>query len=1327
MAEQKIELKPLLVDDPEIREKFFDSLRQSQREVVPVVGSGLSRAAGAPTFDQLDDGLRAAATSAGASSDVKLTRFELADALETELGADWLQRAVSEIVANSPLNPTPELMILSKVPSNLLLTTNYDLGIEISASKAGLKAISVPIGRANEAVDLEPGTIGVIHLHGLSDEPSSIVLGTESYNAITSDDRVQLILRSLATRFDLLFLGFSFGDREEHFARELEWALSAFEKVRGHQFLLRSEEASEDLIQKLIALGVQPVVYGDAASEHQFVRTSLRVLGPGSTFDSHEYLPRLTQSLDAHYTPVPQAPWEDMKTEQSRQVWGATTGLLDRPRTTILDVEVSSGLVVIGDPGSGKTQAGLALGESSRYPAVFLKLTAGIGLDQGSWEPIHSFLAWTSNGFGLEANCPRPTAETVESGVFTFVLDGFDEIPAPHRERVAQIIVTLRRKYPQHQWIVTSRYVPQLDAIVTVMPAIYLWPDPEWLVQYAESRGFNQVELENLLDSYPGSADLIEVPIFAAAAFGMVERGESIPQSILGLLVSLADVQLSVKETELGAPPDHAKRWLNRLALTMELRAKNETDLAEIESGNLHEGLEIVPEPATLDRLIARTLLLDVGPRVLFPRRLIQEARAANTVLLCSNPLEVLKLGVVAEVGGSSFLRPSWANSIDLLLSEAPADVRSFLNEVDPRAAARAVQPADSGESRTAAVGAIYDFHKTSRFWFPKDGLGSRVLSDRDVVLRLLKNGLKEDFLSELRDDCSDEIPVIRGNAIQFLTLANDVEWLRDNLSSLVKDSDAVVRRIAASSAHALGITEVADDLVEQLRAESDELAIGAVGSAALALAEPAVILEILQSVPQQFRFRVYPALDERLSAPEQLKALSLLTELDEDWLEHLLKRKPSLSDPDIEVLIELAMSEETHMLLNRRDVQTALESRPHTALQKGLSLAREAIDVHELYFLLQRVPAEEVQAMVGSAEEVIRSTVEAFLAATAVPAARRVQVPQQNKVELADLLDPTSKGELFSHRWSKGDALSLSEEQRSLLETRVGELRSEIEDKGAIWMQIHKDEATWYLDDPRILTLMEFMGALDFEIEEEFWFGLVTVAFPSGAQEWLSRHFDSSWEDRLIRMVGSMDEAQLRFTIRSLPEEWSENLAEEVAKAAYKTSDPEVRRLAAERLATNLQKDVLWALYQKHADDSLLSALVRAGDCSAEDLLLKQLMKDPEPPSFNRGEAEWMRSVRCRESGPLVAKVVECFLEAGISIDELEPLVAAFNRTNSEEGLAIWGRMSTNSKIPQAWFLRYQGQRLADEIAESKCMDAVGSTFAETAALVVDETPISK
>ncbi len=203
---------------------FVTVLSELRDRLVPLVGAGLAAEAGAPSGGTLISELAAAA---GEPEPASTDLFDTADRLASTKGEAWLQQRVAHIVRAAPVRPTPPLMALAKTARRLIVTTNYDDAIEVSARAVGLAVVSATLTDFRAVLDPPDGTLVVLHLHGVVADPDSIVLTKDSYQRVFRSKVAQLVLTVSGISGRLMFVGHALAGREKHIHRDVAWTTTA--------------------------------------------------------------------------------------------------------------------------------------------------------------------------------------------------------------------------------------------------------------------------------------------------------------------------------------------------------------------------------------------------------------------------------------------------------------------------------------------------------------------------------------------------------------------------------------------------------------------------------------------------------------------------------------------------------------------------------------------------------------------------------------------------------------------------------------------------------------------------------------------------------------------------------------------------------------------------------------------------------------------------------------------------------------------------------------------------------------------------------------------
>lgn len=360
-------------------DKLYEALWASRDTVVPVVGAGLVVDAGAPSSSRITTDLVGRARAYGSELEAldrdSLSLFDTADALERSFGPEWVQRAVADIFAETNVGSTRVLEAVVRAPSRIVLTTNYDDGLENAARAVGLTVERLCGPRSAFGLrSPEAGIVKIVHLHGHYSDPSSIVLTTSSYEEAVEDASLALIVRGIASSWSLLFLGHAFGEEESTLRRHLSWCADQLPDSPKHLLLCRrgSEEAerAQDLGDEY---GIFPAECHDPTEDFSFVKRAVRILA-GASCDVLGAARAETGLFDPHYQPVEVALASDVSDPDARARWKHEQTLLRRERCTIHDLAHIQRLWIVGGPGHGKTQALLQIAKESEHPALYLRV-----------------------------------------------------------------------------------------------------------------------------------------------------------------------------------------------------------------------------------------------------------------------------------------------------------------------------------------------------------------------------------------------------------------------------------------------------------------------------------------------------------------------------------------------------------------------------------------------------------------------------------------------------------------------------------------------------------------------------------------------------------------------------------------------------------------------------------------------------------------------------------------------------------------------------------------------------------------------------------------
>ncbi|HEX8290555.1 MAG TPA: SIR2 family protein, partial [Pyrinomonadaceae bacterium] len=195
--------------------------RLQQRKCVLFVGSGLSAAAGLPTWRGLLEDITGWAErhqpGAVSVADVKALlakdKFvEVAQHLRDVLGPDGLQRALAERLDVESL-PLPAVhQLVARLPFRAIITTNFDQLIERAYGHRIPVATQLDAEKLAEYIG-DPDQLFLLKAHGDVSRAATIVLAEQEFSRLINRDEVfKRSFISLFMTHAVLFVGYSLAD-----------------------------------------------------------------------------------------------------------------------------------------------------------------------------------------------------------------------------------------------------------------------------------------------------------------------------------------------------------------------------------------------------------------------------------------------------------------------------------------------------------------------------------------------------------------------------------------------------------------------------------------------------------------------------------------------------------------------------------------------------------------------------------------------------------------------------------------------------------------------------------------------------------------------------------------------------------------------------------------------------------------------------------------------------------------------------------------------------------------------------------------------------------
>lgn len=1341
-----------VLEPADAQRAFFDVVGAWAGEVVPVVGAGLAGAAGVPSVAVLQQRLLEAAGAAWAASRPDAAGwglFAVADALEHDFSERWVQETAAAVVSAVAPVPTPALLALSRVRSGLVLTTNYDLAIETAAREAGVSVTTLTLEDFGAALSDPDGVLRVMHLHGLADRPETVVLGSRSYKRVREDERMRLLVRAVSTRRRLLFLGHRLAVEEEHLRRDVLWVTRTADGGEPRHLLLADERDWTSAATQARAeemrdrAGVRLVVFPDPQGQHEAAVRAAHVVAGRSAVASADQAPQLRPEADRLYLPVPVARGLDATDPGRRGAWMARVWQHGPAFADSLDA--TGRLLLVGGGGFGKSEELRQIGRRSTRPALLQTLTS---LQPEAWagpdaDPGPAFVrSMAGAATPQQEGAPRLTYERLAQGSYVFLLDGLDEVLADRRSDVASFVAALAQRYPQHRWVLATRPVPGLTVLEDLFEAWTPVPDRAWLVEYARLRGVPQARLALLLGDAPGVADLIEIPVYAAAVVDCAEHGRELPRTALGLVLRLAD------ERTLGDPRlGHDRQvgtWLDRLALYLKLGGRTEIAVEELAGTQLHDELDqVAPTPKLLRDLAVRALLTDHGGTVRFPANIVLEARAARALLDSGDAgLSVLtdRLIVRLPIGDGRVarsLRPSWAGTLELALPNAPPGWRNVVAAADPLLAARAVPPDAAPSEGHAAARTIWSAYTDRRVWLD-DGFSSK-RDDAGALVRLLRRDRPPDLVAMLTAATRADEPTQRANALTVLRGIGHPDT-QAVAARLVTDPHPVVRRRAASVALALQAVELADAIARQATVDEDDMASRTLTDVAVSLAaDDEHAIRFAYTLPARTADHAVDALAGRLPRDRILRLLAEHTPLDVRLLAAVLPdghrhgQTPWTAADAVRLGRIAAANHDQTLGLDGLD--TVLH-----AHAEAVAVARAAdppgddfdFDMENLLAELSDARLDELHAVLASSPADIAASGVAPGGGTPRPdslerlraAADRIDgarhsPPRALPVRPARPAPPRRPSPQDAAAASDWPALLSFSHHRALPALNdpppPGLLRQAAADLDRLLAGTPDGLSApdHQPRDPAGRTL-NWAAALNLDVPPQACAVLAEAAIHRGdpqLKKWVhDRWHPDAWPD-LARRLPRLGARRLALHADVVPAPWPAGLTTVVLDAALlPTLDDHERAHAAEqaRLHADDQAVLSWA--PSPPPDWLLPVLAAAGHPDAERRLLQAL--GARPGSAGRlsayGDTAWLGHVRHPETAPALVDTARALMATPTDGDDLSALFDALDRCAGPAALDAYDLLITDPALPHGRWLLYQRQRSEAQFAEATALAAL-------------------
>jgi hypothetical protein len=153
--------------------------------------------------------------------------------------ACWLDAAFRDFKVRAGKSETLDALRDLQQAGALLLTTNYD---SLLSEAMGLPPVTWEEHAKFYGV-IRRQQLGILHIHGHWQRPSSVVLGKSSYDRIARDQDFQDLFKSLWLEWSWLYVGCGDGLDDPNLGRLLEWGKRWNKNTPPDYFLAKAEKA----------------------------------------------------------------------------------------------------------------------------------------------------------------------------------------------------------------------------------------------------------------------------------------------------------------------------------------------------------------------------------------------------------------------------------------------------------------------------------------------------------------------------------------------------------------------------------------------------------------------------------------------------------------------------------------------------------------------------------------------------------------------------------------------------------------------------------------------------------------------------------------------------------------------------------------------------------------------------------------------------------------------------------------------------------------------------------------------------------------------------
>lgn len=282
-------------------EKRLEEIKKNRKNIVPFVGTGISKGCGLYTWGEL---LYRLAVDYLTSKEIQTVEakkdfFAYADQIVAAAGnSDMIMRRIRELFAQSKISMTEIPYLLVSMFSPMIITTNYDTLLEDASRTSPLGPLKplLPclVGQMNEAIQINDRRL--LKIHGSTEETQSFVFTSKQYRTFygkkgSRENRLlPAYLMNIFSGKKVLFIGCSL--EQDYTLEILEECVQQHHSI-SHYAILPCPSDPDRRIHRnreLAKIGIEPIYYPEGdfqavnkllhfiAEENHFVASIKQIL-----------------------------------------------------------------------------------------------------------------------------------------------------------------------------------------------------------------------------------------------------------------------------------------------------------------------------------------------------------------------------------------------------------------------------------------------------------------------------------------------------------------------------------------------------------------------------------------------------------------------------------------------------------------------------------------------------------------------------------------------------------------------------------------------------------------------------------------------------------------------------------------------------------------------------------------------------------------------------------------------------------------------------------------------------------------------------------------